>query len=98
MIEAPAPRGLRAIRNLVDPGIFAAPDPLNECYRMDPGAVRSRSDFEVAAELARPRSDAIDANPGAERGLLLAAFCAATIVCDDHVHPIGDPSQLHRHM
>jgi len=82
----------------VDPRLFAAPCPLNERYNMDPGAVRSRSDLEIAAELARPRSDAIDTNPGTERRLLLIAICAATIVCDDHVHPIGDPSQIDGHM
>jgi hypothetical protein len=66
--------------------------PLNERYNMDPGTVRSRSDFEIAAKLTCARSDAIDANPGAERRLLLLTFCAATIISDYHVHPLGDPS------
>jgi hypothetical protein len=65
---------------------------------MDPGAVRSRSDFEIPSKLARPRSDAIDTNPGPERRLLLPTFCAAAIVSDHHVQPIGDPSQIDRHM
>ena len=97
MIEAADPRELRTIHDLVDLRLFPALSPLNERYSMDPGAVRSRSDFEVAAKLARARSHAIDPNPGAERRLLLT-LCAATIVSDYHMYPIGDPSQIDGHM
>jgi hypothetical protein len=76
----------------VDPRNFATLSPLNERYGMDPSALRSRSDFEIAAKLARPRPDAVDANSGAERRVLPVASGAATIVGDDHVNPIGDPS------
>ena len=82
----------------MEPRSFAALSPINQGYNMDPGAVRSGSDFEIAAELARSRSDAIDTYPGAERRLLLLTFRAATIVSDYHVQPIGDPSQIDRHM
>ena len=77
---------------------FAALSPINHGYNMDPGAVRSGSDFEIAAKLARSRSDAINTNPWAKRRLLQLAFRAATIVSDYHVQPIGDPPQIDRHM
>ena len=54
-------------------------------YNVDPGAVRSSLDFEIAAKLACARSDAKDANPGSERRaslILRHAFHAATIVSD----------------
>jgi hypothetical protein len=82
----------------VDSRSFAALSPLNERCNMDPGAVRSCSDFEIAAKLARSRSDAIDTNPGAKRRLLLITFCAATIVSDHHVQSTGDRSQIDGHM
>ena len=70
---------------------------LNERHNMDSGALRSRSDFEIAAKLTCARSDAVDTNPGLERWLLLLTYCAATIVSDYHVHSIGDPSQIDGH-
>jgi hypothetical protein len=87
-----------SVRNLVDCRNFAALSSLNARYNMDPGAVGSRSDFEIAAKLTRARSDAVDPNPGSERRLLLLTFCAATIVSDNHVQSTGDRSQIYRHM
>ena len=79
-----------SVRNLVDCRTFAAPSPLNARYNMDPGAVGSRSDFEIAAKLTCARSDAVDTNPGSERRLLQLTFCATTIVSDNHVQSTGN--------
>ena len=64
---------------------------------MDSGTGRCGLDSEIAAKLARARSDAIDANPRTERRPLLHTFlhaCAVSVVSDDHVQPTGDPSQI----
>jgi hypothetical protein len=74
--------------------ILAVPAALHN--NMNPGSLKSRSDFEIAAKLACSRSYTAETNPHPHRRPMISH--ATTIVSDYHVHPTTDPPQLDRSM
>jgi hypothetical protein len=72
--------------------VFAAPAAVHD--NMNPGSLKSGSDFEITSKLARSRFYTVEANPHTHRRSMLHILDATAIVCDYHVHPITNPSQL----
>jgi hypothetical protein len=72
--------------------VFAAPAAVHD--HMNPGSLKSGSDFEITSKLARSGFYTVEANPHPYRRPMLLILDATAIVSDYHVHPITNPSQL----